>query len=114
MMIGKKNFWWRVWLITLPYIGHCANWNKNIATNLDVVDNHIAVLFHKVKEEPLKDKDRHTYQVQSTYRHVSGRGREQIDVILHGASSLPDTESGTTPQAFVIVQVFTLTIWSIF
>ena len=75
-----------------------------------VVDNHIAVLFLKVKEEPLKDKDRHTYQVQSTYRHVSGRGREQIDVILHGASSLPDTESGTTPQAFVIVQVFTLTI----
>nr|XP_022315826.1 coiled-coil domain-containing protein 33-like isoform X2 [Crassostrea virginica] len=57
-----------------------------------------------VKEEPLKDKDRHTYQVQSTYRHVSGRGREQIDVILHGASSLPDTESGTTPQAFVIVK----------
>lgn len=71
------------------------------------------MIFLKVKEEPLKDKDRHTYQVQSTYRHVSGRGREQIDVILHGASSLPDTESGTTPQAFVIVQVFTLTIWSI-
>nr|XP_011448979.2 coiled-coil domain-containing protein 33 isoform X3 [Crassostrea gigas] len=57
-----------------------------------------------VKEDPLMDKDRHTYAVQPTYRHVSGGGTEQVDVILHGASSLPNTDSGTTPQAYVIVK----------
>lgn len=56
-----------------------------------------------MKEDPLMDKDRHTYAVQPTYRHVSGGGTEQVDVILHGASSLPNTDSGTTPQAYVIV-----------
>lgn len=54
-------------------------------------------------EDPLKDKDRQTYKIQPSYRHVSGFGQEQIDVLLHGASSLPNTDDGTTPQAFVIV-----------
>ena len=34
-----------------------------------------------------------------TYRHVAQRGREQIDVILHGATSLPLTQQGKVPQA---------------
>ncbi|XP_056019643.1 coiled-coil domain-containing protein 33-like isoform X2 [Ostrea edulis] len=57
-----------------------------------------------VMEDPLKDKDRQTYKIQPSYRHVSGFGQEQIDVLLHGASSLPNTDDGTTPQAFVIVK----------
>ncbi|XP_061192460.1 coiled-coil domain-containing protein 33-like isoform X1 [Saccostrea echinata] len=58
----------------------------------------------RVKEDPLEDKDRHTYHTESSYRHVSKLGEEQIDVIFHGASSLPNTESGTTPQAFIILK----------
>jgi len=70
---------------------------------------HIAFLlqvhfyFTQILEDPLEDKDRHTFEIGKTYRHVSIKGREQVDVILHGASYLPNTADGGQPIPYGIV-----------
>ena len=57
----------------------------------------------QIPEDPLEDKDRHTFEIGKTYRHVSIKGKEQIDVILHGGSSLPNNPEGRQPVPFGVV-----------
>ncbi|XP_071130011.1 coiled-coil domain-containing protein 33-like isoform X3 [Mytilus edulis] len=58
----------------------------------------------KIPEDPLQDKDRHSFEISKSYRHVSLKGKEQIDVILHGASNLPTTPDGQLPVPFGVVK----------
>ena len=51
----------------------------------------------------MDDKDRHTFEIGKTYIHVSIKGQEQVDVILHGASNLPNTPDGGQPIPYGIV-----------
>ncbi|KAJ8318783.1 hypothetical protein KUTeg_003874 [Tegillarca granosa] len=57
-----------------------------------------------IPEEPVPDREKRTYKVGSWYRHVAHEGKEQIDVIFHGSSSLPATPDGNTPTAFAVVK----------
>ncbi|CAG2198416.1 unnamed protein product [Mytilus edulis] len=58
----------------------------------------------KIPEDPLQDKDRHSFEISKSFRHVSLKGKEQIDVILHGASNLPTTPDGQLPVPFGVVK----------
>ncbi|KAL5018838.1 hypothetical protein ScPMuIL_004560 [Solemya velum] len=81
-----------------------SSWGDNVSFNLPpspppppLTDNGA------VKPSPLPDHDHHTFQVGRSYRHVADKGNEQIDVIVHGAISLPSAADGKVPRPYVAV-----------
>ncbi|KAK3091446.1 hypothetical protein FSP39_019909 [Pinctada imbricata] len=59
----------------------------------------------QLTERPLGEKDNSTFIIGNAYRHVASKGKEQIDMILHGATSLPMTQEEKVPKAFVVSNV---------
>ncbi|KAL4239346.1 Coiled-coil domain-containing protein 33 [Mactra antiquata] len=58
----------------------------------------------RLQESPLPDTDKRTFAADKSYRHVANGGKEQIEVILHGASCIPLTPDGQVPQPFAVVK----------
>ncbi|OWF56529.1 Coiled-coil domain-containing protein 33 [Mizuhopecten yessoensis] len=58
----------------------------------------------KLPEGHLLDSDRKTFFIGQTYRHVAKKGKEQVDVIVHGSISLPSTPNGNPPLPYPIIK----------
>ncbi|XP_012936367.1 coiled-coil domain-containing protein 33, partial [Aplysia californica] len=61
----------------------------------------------KITDSPLRDNDKTTYSTNQKWRHTARPGFEQIDVIMHGASSLPYGPLGKIPQPFATAKTKT-------
>ncbi|XP_045214999.2 coiled-coil domain-containing protein 33-like isoform X2 [Mercenaria mercenaria] len=84
-----------------------SSWGENLSLDLNLPKSPPlppAADGKKLPESPLPDSDRHTFATDRSYRHVSNAGNEHIEVILHGASSLPLTPDGQVPQPYAVVK----------
>ncbi|XP_060578931.1 coiled-coil domain-containing protein 33-like isoform X2 [Ruditapes philippinarum] len=84
-----------------------SSWGENLSLDLNLPKSPPlppAADGKKLPEKPLPDSDRHTFSTDRLYRHVSNAGDEHIEVIVHGASSLPLTPDGQVPQPYAVVK----------
>ncbi|ESO87132.1 hypothetical protein LOTGIDRAFT_210495 [Lottia gigantea] len=59
----------------------------------------------KMTESPRSKADQSTFRANGeNWRHVSQTGKEQIDIILHGASSLPSVQKGRPPHPYASIK----------
>ncbi|XP_041364165.1 coiled-coil domain-containing protein 33-like, partial [Gigantopelta aegis] len=55
-------------------------------------------------ESPLPENDHSTFSSGPHWRHVANQGKEQIEVILHGATSIPSTPNGRVALPYVSIK----------
>ncbi|KAK6170398.1 hypothetical protein SNE40_018803 [Patella caerulea] len=59
----------------------------------------------RMTESPRPNFDHTTYTANvQNWRHVSKSGKEQIDIILHGASAVPATQKGKAPLPYASIK----------
>ncbi|CAG5122724.1 unnamed protein product, partial [Candidula unifasciata] len=55
-------------------------------------------------DSPLREYDQSSYSANQSWRHTARPGQEQVDVIIHGASNLPNASNGKVPQPFATLK----------
>ncbi|KAK7113750.1 coiled-coil domain-containing protein 33-like [Littorina saxatilis] len=58
----------------------------------------------RLTDSPLPELNQSTYSANPSWRHTARKGNEQIDVIVHGASSLPTPRDGHVPLPYVTLK----------
>ncbi|BFZ18023.1 hypothetical protein BsWGS_21062 [Bradybaena similaris] len=83
-----------------------SEWGDSTSINLPVTPPGESLLdeLRKTIDSPLRENDRSTYSANQTWRHTARPGQEQVDVIIHGASNLPDASNGKMPQPFATLK----------
>ncbi|XP_052262939.1 coiled-coil domain-containing protein 33-like isoform X2 [Dreissena polymorpha] len=84
-----------------------SSWGDNLSLDLNLPKSPPlppATDGKKLPEAPRGDGDKSTFAVDKSYRHVASQGVESIEVILHGAGSLPLTPDGQVPQPYAVVK----------
>ncbi|XP_071107779.1 coiled-coil domain-containing protein 33-like isoform X1 [Haliotis cracherodii] len=84
-----------------------SSWGDNLSLNITLPASPPPPPLsdgRQMAESPLPNRDQSTFSMGPGWRHVSQTGKEQIDVILHGASSVPPTNKGNRPVPYVSIK----------
>ncbi|XP_052782992.1 coiled-coil domain-containing protein 33-like isoform X2 [Mya arenaria] len=87
-----------------------SSWGENLSLDLNLPKSPPlppAADGKKLDESPRSDNDKGTFSTDKSYRHVANQGNELIEVILHGASSLPLNPEGHVPLPYAVVKTKT-------
>ncbi|KAK0055925.1 coiled-coil domain-containing protein 33 [Biomphalaria pfeifferi] len=84
-----------------------SEWEDTTSVNLPVTPPLTPPLqeLRKTIDSPLRDYDKSTYSANQTWRHTAKPGHEQVEVIVHGSSNLPNAVIGKSVQPYTTIKL---------
>ncbi|KAI8793726.1 coiled-coil domain-containing protein 33 [Biomphalaria glabrata] len=84
-----------------------SEWGDTTSVNLPVTPPLTPPLqeLRKTIDSPLRDYDKSTYSANQTWRHTAKPGHEQVEVIVHGSSNLPNAVIGKSVQPYTTIKL---------